>query len=165
MSRNKYEPQYCYLGIALAGTYGTSPTIKTAWGTQKSSTSGMIGKLDPYLGDMLEGGIVVDKRSVPEKDIISEVFSGPMLDMDLPSRSKNVVFGEPAPCEPGEKLGGLDTISMDLYLLRWEKLGARIGYRLGNNIIWNDGEVMPIPSEEDRWKVEKLDKRSVAKAA
>lgn len=151
--RNKYKPEYCYLGIALSGTYGTSPTVKSkCGGSSKSSMSGMISKLYPYLGDLLEGGIVVDKRSVPEKDIIHEVYSGPMMDIDLPSRTKSQIFAEPAPSEPGDKLGGLDTVSMDLYLMRWEKLGARIGYRLGNTIVWNDGEILPIPEESERWK-------------
>jgi hypothetical protein len=46
----------------------------------------------------------------------------------------------------------MDCISMDLYLDLWRPLGAKIGKRVGNEIVWENGDVSVIPDEKDRWK-------------
>jgi len=149
MNRDAYKKQYTTLGIAAAGVYATSGS--------KSSSQIPDNRLHAYLGDLVEGGQVMDKRPCLEHpDFFLMVFSGPMLKEDLPPGTCNKAFSrEVLLCTAADfpNLGGYDYLSLDLYTELWRQLGARIGKRIGDFIHWEDGECQPIPLEADRWKV------------
>lgn len=155
--RDRYRKEYTTLGIALAGVYASAPN---QWSDHAASISIPDNRLTPYLGDLAEGGVVVDKRSVPIARLVELSVSGPMLKESLPAGTKDVFsFDErkPVPVVEGEKLGGFDYIALDVYLNIWRKAGARIGKRVADAIHWEDGEVYPIPPEAERWQATAAD--------
>jgi hypothetical protein len=146
-----YKQQYIYLGIALAGVYARSPSVISGNSKTTSSTEIPDKRLTPYLGELKEGGYVVDKRSCNEKDVIHNVCAGAMLDIDLPEKTRKD-WDKEYPCDDASSSGSMDYISMDLYLKLWEGLGARVGRRAGNVIKWNNGEETVIPEFDCRWQ-------------
>lgn len=146
-----YKQEYDYLGIAMGGVYGRGPS---KWSKDGFSVSIPDKRLSPYYGDLIEGGIVVDKRPCIEKDearFVNRVYLSPLLKKSLPPKTMCKLFEKEEPCEDVTQCGPIDYISMDLYLDLWRKEGAKIGKRVGNEIHWENGEVSPIPSESMRW--------------
>jgi hypothetical protein len=145
MSRDAYENKYTTLGIAAGGVYATIG--------DDCNVTMYDRRLSPYYGDLAEGGIVIDKRPcLSHSSFIEMVISGPMLKESLPSHSCERMFSDVQPCDDARCCKGMDCISMDLYLDLWRPLGAKIGKRVGNEIVWENGDVSVIPDEKDRWK-------------
>ena len=127
------EEKWTYLGICDAGAHGKV-------GDNTSITT-YDRRLDKYYWRLGEGGVVVDKRPCMEKDAsacIHGIVSGPMLKMSLPLKSKDAWRGI-EPCQDAKECGSLSYVSTDLYLSYWRVLGARLGKREGDTIVWEDG--------------------------
>lgn len=154
--QENYKVQYTIMGIALAGVWAHSPNPYSA--TSPISTTIPDNRLMPYLGEVVEGGTVIDKRLCSEGKLIDLVMSGPMLQESLPSRTVNgaltkdhrTVGIETPASEAGLK--GFDYVSLDLYLELWREAGALIGKRQGEKIVWEDGRETVIPSESERFR-------------
>jgi hypothetical protein len=160
LMRDAYKPELAYLGIGLGGVYGagiSNPSTKPIFGTETAfSVSIPDTRLTPYFGDLIHNGWVIDKRPVPEKDMIHWVVSGPMLNICLPRRTIKRSFSSSEEVMPTdqswmERVKSFDYISMDLYIDLWSKLGAKIGQRSGDAILWVDGSRTEIPKAEDRY--------------
>jgi hypothetical protein len=150
---DEYKQEYHFLGIALAGVYATT---KSKWSSFDVSVTIPDNRLNCYLGDLIENGVVLDKRTCNESDIIFGLFSSPMLDCTLPNASCKRMLGQVESCNDISDLKGFDYVSLDLYLDYWASKGARIGVRQGNQIHWRDGKVQDIPSFELRWMEKEL---------
>jgi hypothetical protein len=138
-----YTPEYTTLGISSASVYATigSNCSVTIYDTS----------LTPYLGKLVEGGIVCDKRPCKERDdYISTIVSGPMLKESLPPNTKEA-WREQEPCEDASKCGGFDYVSSNIYYKMWAEKGAKIGIRKGRYIFWNDGSKTRIPPYHKRY--------------
>lgn len=150
-----YKPEYTYLGIAAAGVYANAPN---PWGDTPASVSIPDYRLTAYLGDLVEGGTVIDKRPcVDRDDFVKMVVSGPILQSNLPSGSIKVWDGlsrriDPCTIEQAKQAKAFDELSLDLYAQVWADIGARVGVRKGNQIHWNDGSIQDIPPAELRWQ-------------
>lgn len=113
----------------------------------RPSMSGMSSDLTAHYHELIEGGVVVDKEKCYEErfdESQHEVISGPMLDVDLPPAhmSTNAYFSDMNyKSEPFKEGSRAIRVSLDVYLERWRKLGARVGKRVGNQIVWEDGLV------------------------
>ena len=128
-------------GIALAGVYGNAPNT---WASYSSASITTYDKRpECYFWRLADGAPFVDKRPCGEETIYRNVVGGPMVEPSLPD---GYVYGfqPPRPAEPGEKFGSLTMIATDLYLALWRGLGARIGFRRGNVMAWEDGTTEPI---------------------
>lgn len=109
-------------------------------------------RLTPYLGDMLIGGTVIDQRCASNhKEFTKWAINGPTLKDSLPACTLEKL-GENFPCYDARYAGVYNYVSLDIYLDLWRSLGARIGKRIGDNIVWEDGIFLPIPSVENRWQ-------------
>jgi hypothetical protein len=129
-----YKQEYKYLGRGDAGCYADGDGFHSSIPDRR---------LKPYYGCLIEGGVILDKLPVFEKDAeaaIREVVSGPMLDIAMSADSSDK-FG----------IRGLSFVGLAEYLGTWRKLGARVGQRVGETIEWEDGVVEPIPVYENRW--------------
>lgn len=164
-----YRPRFEVLEGSGGDVAGYEPPVITE---HKGFTSAQHGRctipdsrLEPYFGDLVEGGIVIDKRpcaKLPEFALM--VMSSPMLKLGIT---------EPDLCPvPNEmfvgalegsfktlaaiKLAkptftGLDHVGLADYLAVWRSNGARIGVKQGGNIYWEhknpdgDGGSSPIP--------------------
>lgn len=153
---DQYKSEYTTLGIALAGVYATAPNKWSADSACQISIPDR--RLSAYLGDLVDGGVVVDKRTCKEEDIIQWVCSGPMLKESLPDSThenfERQLIHTTLEDILARKIGGFLYIALDLYLALWKYLGARVGRRIGNVIVW-EGELFeqPIPPVESRWLV------------
>lgn len=148
-----YKKEYTTLGIAGGGVYATAPS---QWSDTAVSITIYDRRLIPYLGNLVEGGVVIDKRPcVDRDDFVAMVVSGPMLKESLPAGCKEVFdFAIPrtvVPVVQGETLRSLDYIALDVYLDIWRKVGAKIGKRVGDTIVWENGYIFPIPPEDQRF--------------
>ncbi len=144
MSRDAYKSEYTTLGIAAAGAYATIG--------DDCRVTMYDRRLSPYYGDLAEGGIVIDKRPcVGHPSFIEAVISGPMLKESLPSHTRQRMFSDAESCDDVKTCRAMDYVSMDLYLNLWRSLGAKIGKRNGNEIVWDNGDVSVIPDANERW--------------
>jgi hypothetical protein len=157
---DEYKSEYTTLGIGSAGVYATGRTVVGLNSTTTSSSSIPDRRLTPYLGDMVEGGIVLDKRPcIHRDDFVHMIVSGPMMNQDLPHDSKKG-WGPTESCdlEDARKCKGLDYLSLNLYIQLWVEKGARVGVRVGDKVYWNDGpnygfgKIQDIPLAESRWQ-------------
>jgi len=128
-------------------------------------------RLSPYLGDLREGGVVVDLWRCDWDRAAHVVISGPMLGLHLepaqvdacptPSGIMTAAMSE----DPGNPFGalaaaklakpewsGLDYVDLQTWLQLRREIGARIGRRHRNTIEWEDGARTVIPSCEDRYR-------------
>jgi hypothetical protein len=149
-----YKKEYTTLGVGGGGVHATAPS---QWSDTTAQITIYDRRLTPYFGDLVEGGVVIDKRPcVDRDDYVKMVVSGPILQESLPPGHKNVFdYGSPRtiiPCTTEDKFSGLDYVSLDIYLALWSKMGAKIGKRVGDEIHWENGEITSIPPAELRWK-------------
>lgn len=137
-----------------------------------SHTTTYDGRLAPYLGNLVRGGWVVDKRRAPWDARVDMSINGPMCKVNLPHGDIDACPA-PDPIMVGAMSGGfqmlgavklakpswrgLDSVSLPEYLRMWADIGARVGIRVDDAIIWQDGEVTPIPAESARWAPHPLD--------
>lgn len=154
-----YEQKYLTLGIGAAGVYATAPN---PYGDTPASVSISDTRLRAYFGEVVEGGRVMDKRTVDPYKLVHWVISGPMEKASLPPQTVERFawkFGGDnlTHCEDAitGHCGSLDYISTDLYDKLWRELGAGIGFRRGDFIEWEDGSHTAIPPFEKRWEGEK----------
>lgn len=136
----KYE--FVYLGRGDSSCYGTCPVQRHGTSVTTSNVSGMYGELSEYFDCLLEDGIVCDKRPCFENNreaATAHVFRGPMLNIEFPPGHIQQLFEDVRPIKTGERIGSVDHVSMDIYLNGWRKLGAKIGVRKDNFIVWEDG--------------------------
>jgi hypothetical protein len=156
---NAYKQEWQICGIAEAGVYATTVPVKWGSSTSIGSVTTYVPMLKAEVGNLIEGGVVVDKRTVKIDNLIHYVVSGPMLDTQLPPGTAKD-WDKVKPCEDAKNLKSFDYVSLDLYLKLWRELGARIGQRKGDQIIWEDGRVWNIPDEEHRYIDENGKRRS-----
>lgn len=145
---------YPYGGIAASGVYFRAPGV---------STSGYDTRVENHLHRLADGGVFLDKRPVPDADLVSVVMSGPVLDLNLPPATVDRFRDRQSLAHmlPGlggsfrdfavaalrnKEWSGLDSISLDLYLALWLGLGAVAGTRKGDSMEWSDGRVTDIPA-------------------
>jgi hypothetical protein len=158
-----YELRLAVLSIGLAGCYGD--------GIDGSRISYYDTRLRPYLGELVEGGYVIDKSSVLEAKPDLAVLS-PMCNGKLPPGTRDVFPGAEGsivaqsiandPYNPAAPLarimlavpdcGAFDDVAPDVYAAWWAKHGARIGQRKGNKIVWSDGTEETIPPFAQRYE-------------
>jgi hypothetical protein len=149
-----YKQQYGYIGRGAAGVYAATPPEKCKYSTQKvtieSSTSIPDSRLYPYYGELLENGYVIDKARISTtREFIHAVVSGPMVKLAL---SDNTISDYYVISEAFKAPDRSVFVSLNLYVNFWRELGARIAKRIGNQIVWEDGEVEEIPSFENRFE-------------
>jgi hypothetical protein len=152
MSDNAYKPEYTLLGIGCNGVYAAAPN---KYSDHDASIAIYDTRLACYYGDCVEGAVIVDKRPAFIRDMraaLAAVFSGGMLKRCLPNGTKETFEREIVPIADYSAASGFEYVSLDLYLAAWERMGARIGYRRGNQVCWNDGVVEDIYPEAYRWK-------------
>lgn len=152
MSRDAYQPEYTFLCVAEAGVYAEAPN---PWGDMPASVQIPDRRLSCYYGDVVEGGIILDKRPAFQRDAgacIHEAISGPMRKSTLPPGSFEGWDRKVIPIQQAIKIGGFDYVSLDVHVQRWRQLGARVGKRVGMTVQWEDGEIEPIRPEAERWK-------------
>ncbi len=154
MTIKEYKAEYTYLGIAAAGVYAKTTTQYNINSTITSSVTIYDNRLSPYYGDVVEGGIIVDKRPcINHEEFYKMVINGPMLKMDLPNQTVEL-FTFPATQETiadARNCGSCDNVSLDLYIKLWKELGAKVGYRRGNVVEWDNGEKSVIPEARNRF--------------
>ncbi len=152
----KGKEAFTTLGIALGGVYATSPNPYSE--DTAVSISIPDNRLYCYLGDLKNGGVVIDKRMVKTSTLINETCSGPYLRESLKegTMAKGLTYPKEVVKYDAKKVSGIDYVALDIYLSIWRKHGARIGVRKGKYILWEDGEKKLIPLEEDRNKETKL---------
>lgn len=150
----EYKQEYIYLGIALAGVYAKGRTKVTENSVTTFNSSIPDNRLYPYYGNLVEGGVIVDKRTCQECDVVVMAVNGPILKDELPAGHKQSLFDPPTPCSDPTECKGFDYISMDLYLKLWRGLGAKIGERRGNLIQWENGHTEDIPPFEKRFEAQ-----------
>lgn len=135
----------CYtLEIALAGVNGTSPN---PWGSTPAQFSSYDTRLELYMHRLINGGTVIDKRMAFARDAdacIKGVMSGPMLNPLLPKGIVDRCYLGHMDLNEAGTLRSLDYVALDIYCDLWRDLGARIGTRVNNTIIWDDGTIDPI---------------------
>ncbi len=134
---NKHYPM---IGIALSGVY--------AWADGESLRS-YDTRLERFYYRLKEGGLVIDKRTCSEDDVLKYVVSGAMVQFSLPDNTKSRIWENPEPCFSYLDAKGMDKVSLNLYLDFWRSLGARIGKRVDNSIVWENGEIEQIVVYED----------------
>lgn len=122
-----------FLGIGDAGVYGYIKKKPTDPHITHISVQIPDRRLERYYARLRKGGVVVDKRPVFERDAsvaIQEICMGPMLDIDAPAAQENDGSG---------RSRAMQNVGIDVYCVTWRELGARIGRRERNTIVWEDG--------------------------
>lgn len=113
-------------------------------------------KLERCLKDAAEGCLVVDKYGLGV-EAISHAINGPIVDTTLPPNTINKFqIGNQAVLMLGvgglegafkhflqkkvdfPKWSGLDNVSLDIHVLTWRKLGARVGKVVDGKVVWED---------------------------
>lgn len=120
-----------FIAIARSGVFGQ------AFNKLGPSHPAMVSSYDTDLAawypKLRDGGFIIDKRPAFERDDLAathEVIAGPMVNPTL--------------TDDPEHIGALSYVTMPVYLARWRALGARIGERFGDNIIWETGGIEPV---------------------
>lgn len=154
---DEYTQKYAVLSVTFDGNVvGEHPYQKSKFYSSRSTSSIPDNRLDCYIGDVIEGGYVIDKRVESLQNIIRHIFGEPRLMTEIPKGKKEVVTFSPyrrrfVKVKKGEVLKSYDGVATDVLVDYWRKLGARIGQRKGDNIVWEDGEVQAIPTVAERW--------------
>jgi len=82
--------------------------------------------------------VVLDRVNVSNEGV-SFVLNGPVVDVSLPSGTTKK-FGEEKKEEVAfvlpKEWSGLDSISLDLYVAEWCKLGAKVGRVVNGCVKW-----------------------------
>ncbi len=167
MSREKYDPRIVVLvrGVYPTGSVGGDcAPERNAFGpgtVARSSISIPDRRLHPYLGDVADGGTVVDLWRCNWGDVADVAIKGPMMDMDLaPHTIRRFVYGpdpKPTSIDVGGPPRSLDRVDLATWIELRRRIGARIGKRIGRAVHWEDGTTTPIPAESCRWAAHPMD--------
>ncbi len=148
------------------GGYGMS-----TWGTGNVSawTSTIYDtRIEPYFGDVREGGWVVDRAHVEAGKRLHDGLASPMLSLTLAPREVDRCPQPSSVMLAGLEGGfqalatikaalptwsGLDRVDLATWLEIQRANGARVGQRRGDVIVWSDGATSPIAPAELRWNV------------
>lgn len=150
------------------------PTYQDHQFGKSGSVHAYDSRITCYYGQLIDGGIVIDRHDVLDKRP-SLSISSPMLDSHIKQVSRfadaiatNDNFMLDALSDPGsfgglatlakaattdKAIGAFDYLPLSQWVAWWKNLGARVGRRVGDNIVWDDGEVDPIRPAESRWAV------------
>lgn len=110
-------------------------------------------RVSPFLGNLIEGGVVIDRRPCLKKeDFIHTSLNAPLLAINFPNKSKQNTESEITTCNNVDDLNKNDYVSLDLYIEYWTKHGARIGKRVDETVVWGDGISEKIPKIENRFR-------------
>jgi hypothetical protein len=141
MYKSNNSKQYDLVGIALSGAYAKAKNVSLTGGKDLAS-------MYHYLK---EGGYVIDKRSCDQNQIIDGAYRGAMVDFALSDNLQKCTWESdvPKPCANYKDAGALDYVSFNLYRDFWRSLGARIGKRVADSIVWENGEIEQIVVYED----------------
>lgn len=156
-----YEEKFAILQVALGGVSGQT--------VDGASCTIYDCRLSPYLGEVVEGGYVLDKRAVLEENP-ALAFLSPMCRGDLPAGTirrfresvphpEDSIVAQSIITSPEHPLRGLvglmcqcadcesfDDVAPDVFAAWWADKGARVGRRRGNEIVWANGDVTAIPA-------------------
>lgn len=128
------KDNFLLIGIVDAGWYAKGIS---SMGCLMSVTSYEVGELPPKDWMVHEGCIVMDGRKVESNTQILEAYRGPMCDVSLPPGSCSKLLDKVSKYT-GEKLGSLDSVSLDIFVDIRRKLGYRIGKIEGRKVVWED---------------------------
>lgn len=154
----------------VAGTgcvNGVVEPVVSATGSTCGTMSSYDRILAPFLSELIEGGTVIDKWSIPDPVFSRLVISGPMCNAMLADDAVDQCpeipgyMLAPGGLEGGfrdlaaikvsnPKWTGMDYVSVKTFTAMWREAGARIGKRVGNQIQWEDGAVDPVPPKGSR---------------
>lgn len=160
-----YDVRLATLEIGLAGCHGV-------YHGENSSVTIYDSRLRAYFGEVVEGGFVIDKSAVLDRNpalcVRSPMCSGklksgerdPFQGADRGSIVANAIAQDEQ--NPAARLaalmlaaphcGAFDYIAPDAYAAWWRERGARVGIRRGNAIAWNDGTEETIPPFAGRFR-------------
>lgn len=102
------------------------------------TVSGCHGSLESVLHRLDEGGWVIDKRHLDAGVIARIAISGPMGNPRLPPGTMSNRHDEFVPVDLA-KVGGLTWVAIDVLCDYAEARGAKVGRRIGDEIVWRDG--------------------------
>jgi hypothetical protein len=160
---NGYDQRLSVLGIGLGGCHGE--TVDGGHITYYDT------RLRAYLGELVEGGYVIDK-SKPLAERPSLAYMSPMCKGALPSGTTeefhiapdnfvaNAIANESGNPAAGiarmmlaiPRCGAFDYVAPDVYAAWWMRQGARVGQRKGDSIVWSDGSQEAIPEFSNRYQ-------------
>jgi len=125
-------------------------------------------RITPYLGDLAEGGVVLDLRTIPDKELVKLAIAGPMVNPELADdevdrfvdkvTDENIATAKALSHADGgegnpfyqyivlaerigkEKFTGFDYISIKKYTALYWAAGAKVGIRRGDYVFWRQGD-------------------------
>jgi hypothetical protein len=164
---DEYEPEYAVLSRGLGGCH--ADTIDGASVTIYDS------RLQAYLGNVVEGGYVIDNRAVLDRNP-GLVLRSPMCEAKLlpgsinrfrdacPAPERSIVAAAIASNPENGYCGlarlmlacpdafeGFNFVAPDVYAGWWLQNGARVGERHGKYVLWSDGKEELILAAERRY--------------
>ena len=156
---NMIEQKYSTVGIAYASAYASGIYYLAGKESGTSSLTTYDSNLSGLIPELNDGGYVVDKRSCSIATVVSymSVSNNPKLKEDeyVPIGTWPEVAEKASEyfsvLTPEEIKNQASSLSPKLYADMWHKLGAMVGQRVGQNIVWRhvEGLVTPIFSEKD----------------
>lgn len=123
------------IGIVDAGWYAKGIS---SMGYLMGVRSYEAGELPPKDWMVHEGCIVMDGRKVESDTQIREAYCGPICDVSLPPGSFSKLLDRVSKYT-GEKLGSLDSVSLDIFIDLRRKAGYRIGKIENGVVVWENG--------------------------
>lgn len=102
------------------------------------ATSGSGGTIEDYAQQAKNGTPVYDAMEADDAAFIRHVYSGPIADPKLPAGTVGLFMGGSKPYSTTERIGALDTVSLDVYLwLLFRNVpGVRIGVVQSGAVQW-----------------------------
>jgi hypothetical protein len=149
-SETAYEHRLAVLQCALGGVSGHT--------TDGGTVTFYDRRLAPYLGELIEGGYVLDKRAPlaarPALAVLSPLCKGnlaagerdPFRDAEgsivaqaIAGAPDNPACGLARLALAAPQSGAFDDVAPDIFAEWWRAQGARVGRRRGAVIVWDDG--------------------------
>lgn len=165
-----YEQKARLLTRSPVGLVNSEGVDVYDYGTSRWSSSKRDRRLAPYLGELSEGGVVIDKLATGAKGV-NFIINGPMVDLTLagdayeeaPMPSEWLMAGlqgsykSMATARVETSWQGLSSVGITKYMQLWRGLGASVGIRSGDRIIWENKEDTLIPTFEARYEEHPID--------
>lgn len=93
---------------------------------------------------LAEGAVFVDKSHFTFSDLSKAVWEAPLHSFTVEEGKIDRIGEGLLDYREGMPLGGFDRVSTSLFLAYWQKAGAKIGTRKGDEMHWSDGTVTEI---------------------